>query len=74
MADLLVAVGIAMLLAFVLSAGYVLVLRELRQINGNLERLIKLTDEARRHDEALREPPRDGWSTQGAYRSWRAPD
>jgi hypothetical protein len=52
----------------------VLVLRELRQINGNLERLIKLTDEARRHDEPLREPPRDGWSTQGAYRSWRAPD
>jgi hypothetical protein len=59
MADLLVAVGIAMLLAFVLSAGYVLVLRELRLINGNLERLIELMNDARRHDEPLRGAPRD---------------
>jgi hypothetical protein len=34
-------------------------LRELRLINGNLERLIELTDEARRHDEPLRGAPRD---------------
>ena len=59
MTDLLVAIGIAMLLAFVLSAGCVFVLRELRLINGNLERLIELTDEARRHDEPLRGAPRD---------------
>ena len=59
MADLLVAIGIAMLLASVLFAGYVLVLRELQQINGNLQRLIKLADEARRHDEPLRGAPRD---------------
>jgi hypothetical protein len=59
MTDLLVAIGIAMLLAFVLSAGYVFVLRELRQINANLERLIELTNEARRHDEPLRGAPRD---------------
>jgi hypothetical protein len=74
MADLLVAVGIAMLLASVVSAGYVLVLRELRLINGNLKQLIGLMDGARLHDEPLREPPRDGWNTQSAYRSWRAPD
>ena len=35
MASLLVAVGIATLLAIVLSVGYAVVLRELRQINAN---------------------------------------
>ena len=65
------AVGIAILLAVVLCAGYALVLRELRQINANLEQLIELMAEARRHDE----PPREdiGWNTQSAYRPWRAP-
>jgi hypothetical protein len=60
------AVGIAILLAIVLCAGYALVLRELRQINANLERLIELMAKARRHDE----PPREdiGWNTQSAYR------
>jgi hypothetical protein len=46
------AVGIAILLAIVLCAGYALVLRELRQINANLERLIELMAKARR---AMRE-------------------
>jgi hypothetical protein len=59
MAELLVAVGIAVLLASALSAGYAFVLRELRLINGNLERLIQLTDQARRHDETLRGAPRN---------------
>ena len=39
MVGLLLAVGIATLLAIILSAGYALVLRELRQINANLEQL-----------------------------------
>jgi hypothetical protein len=75
MTSLLVAVGMAASLAIVLCAGYALVLRELRQINANLERLIELVG-ARRHDEPLREAPREdiGWNTQGAYRPWRAPD
>jgi hypothetical protein len=42
MVGLLLAVGIATLLAIILSAGYALVLRELRQINANLEHLTEL--------------------------------
>jgi hypothetical protein len=38
----LLAVGIATLLAIVLSASYALLLRELRQINANLGQLIEL--------------------------------
>ena len=38
----LLAVGIAILLAIVISVCYALVLRELRQINANLEQLIGL--------------------------------
>ena len=70
MASLLVAVGIAMLLAIVLCAGYALVLRELRQINANLERVIERTDGARRHDAPLREAPREdiGWKPQDAFK------
>ena len=70
MASLLVAVGIAMLLAIVLSASYALILRELRQINTNLERLIERTDGARRHDAPLREAPREdiGWKPQDSYK------
>ena len=69
MASLLVAVGIAILLAIVLSASYALVLRELRQINANLERLIDVAA-VRRHDEPLREAPREdvGWNSQDAYK------
>jgi hypothetical protein len=64
MVDLLVAVGIATLLAIVLSVGYAVALRELRQINANLEQLIELVAGERRHDEPLRETPRDfEWST-----------
>jgi hypothetical protein len=75
MADLLVAIGIAALWALVLCVGYALVFRELRHINANLERLVELVG-ARRHDEPLREAPREdiGWNRQGAYRPWRAPD
>jgi hypothetical protein len=63
MIGLLLAVGIASLLAILLSAGYALVLRELRQINANLEQLLELVAGARRHDEPLREAPREdiGW-------------
>jgi hypothetical protein len=70
MASLLVAVGIATLLAIVLSASYALVLRELRQINANLERLIELVAGVRRRDEPLREAPREdvGWNSQDAYK------
>ena len=57
MVGLLVAVGIATLLAIVLSVGYAVVLRELRQINANLEQLIELGALARRHDEPLRGSP-----------------
>ena len=39
------------LLAIVLSAGYALVVRELRQINANLEQAIELGAVARRHDD-----------------------
>jgi hypothetical protein len=64
MVDLLVAVGIATLLAIVLSVGYAVALRELRQINANLEQLIELVAGGRRHDEPLRETPRDfEWNT-----------
>jgi hypothetical protein len=68
MVGLLLAVGMAALLAIILSAAYGLVLRELRQINANLERLIEQT--TRRHDEALPEAPREriGWNTQDVYR------
>jgi hypothetical protein len=38
MVGLLVAVGMATLLAIVLSVGYAVALRELQQINANLER------------------------------------
>ena len=59
----LLAVGIAILLAIVVSASYALILRELRQINANLERLIELMDGVRPHDEPLRQAPRDiGWN------------
>ena len=44
----LLAVGIAILLAIVISVSYALVLRELRQINANLEQLIGLLAEAGR--------------------------
>ena len=59
----LLAVGIATLLAIVLFASYALVLRELRQINANLEQLLELVAGARRHDAPLREAPREdiGW-------------
>jgi hypothetical protein len=70
MVGLLLAVGVATLLAIILSAGYALVLRELRQINANLQQLIELMAERRHHDEALREAPREqiGWNTQNVYR------
>ena len=65
MVGLLLAVGIATLLAIILSAGYALVLRELRQINANLEHLTELAAVACRHDEPLRGSPHQdiGWST-----------
>ena len=61
----LLAVGIAILLAIVMS-GYALVLRELRQINANLEQLIGLWA----RDEAMPEAPREdiGWNPQNVYR------
>ena len=66
----LLAVGIAILLAIVVSASHALVLRELRQINANLERLSELMDKARRHDEPLRQAPRDiGWNPRDSYKS-----
>jgi hypothetical protein len=70
MVGLLLAVGMAALLAIILSAAYALVLCELRQINANLQQLIELTAEGRHHDEALREAPREqiGWNTQNVYR------
>jgi hypothetical protein len=69
MVGLLVAVGIATLLAIVLSVGYAVALRELRQINANFERLIELVAVSRRHDKPSREAPRDiGWNPQDAYR------
>ena len=65
----LLAVGIAILLAIVVSASHALVLRELRQINANLARLTELMDGTRRHEEPLRERPRDiGWNTRDPYR------
>ena len=62
------AVFIGTLVAIVLSASYVLVLRELRQMNANLEQLIELVA-ARRYDEPFREAPREdiGRNTQ-AYK------
>jgi hypothetical protein len=59
----LLAVFIGTLVAIVLSASYALVLRELRQINANLEQLLELVAGARRHGEPLREAPREdiGW-------------
>ena len=59
MVGLLVAVGIATLLSIVLSVGYAVALRELRQINANFERLIELVAVSRRHDKPSREAPRD---------------
>ena len=66
MVGLLLAVGIATLLAIILSAGYALVLRELRQINANLEQLIGLLA----RNEAMPEAPREdiGWNPQNVYR------
>jgi hypothetical protein len=65
MASLLAAVAIATLLAVVLAVGYAVALRQLRQINANLEQLIELLDGARRRNEPLRQAPRDvGWNTQ----------
>ena len=56
----LLAVGIAILLAIVMSVSYALVLRELRQINANLEQLIGLWA----RDEAMPKAPREdiGWN------------
>ena len=70
MVGLLLAVGIATLLAIVLFASYALVLRELRQINANLEQLLELVAGAHRHDEPLRGSPHQdiGWNTQDTYR------
>ena len=70
MVGLLLAVGIATLLAIILSAGYALVLRELRQINANLEQLTELGAVACRHDEPLRGSPHKdiGWNTQDTHR------
>ena len=65
----LLAAGIGASLAIVICAGYALVLRELRQINANLARLTELMDGTRRHEEPLRERPRDiGWNTRDPYR------
>jgi hypothetical protein len=75
MVGLLVAVGIATLLAIVLSVGYAVALRELRQINANFER--ELVAVSRRHDKPSREAPRDiGWKStrclQALIFSWSA--
>jgi hypothetical protein len=48
----LLAVMTAMLLAIAISIAYALVLRELRQINANLEQFIKLVVDARGTDPA----------------------
>ena len=62
MANLL-AVGVAALLAIVITIAYALVLRELQKINANLEQFIKLVLGLRRPDnpedanEILRESP-----------------
>jgi hypothetical protein len=48
----LFAVMTAMLLALGISIAYALVLRELRQINANLEQFIKLAADARGSDPA----------------------
>ena len=50
MANLL-AVGVAALLAIVISIAYALVLRELQKINANLEQFIKLVLDLRRRDD-----------------------
>jgi hypothetical protein len=70
MVGLLLAVGVATLLAIILSAGYALVLRELRRINANLEQLIQLVPKARPPDELLPGSPHKdiGWNTQSTYR------
>ena len=51
----LLAVGIATLLAIVLVAGYMRVLRELQRINANLEHLTKLVAGTRLKYESLPE-------------------
>ena len=59
----LLAVGVAALLAIVITIAYALVLRELQKINANLEQFIKLVLGLRRPDnpedanEILRESP-----------------
>jgi hypothetical protein len=48
----LFAVLVAMSLAIAISIAYVLVLRELRRINANLEQFIKLVVDARQREDA----------------------
>ena len=48
----LFAVAVAMLVAITISIAYMLVLRELRRINANLEQFIKLVVDARGNDPA----------------------
>lgn len=48
----LFAVLVAMSLAIAISVAYVLVLRELRRINANLEQFIKLIVDARQREDA----------------------
>jgi hypothetical protein len=48
---ILLAVGVTILLAIVISIAYVLILSELRKINANLEQFIKLIIDARRRDD-----------------------
>ena len=59
----LLAIGVAALLAIVITIAYALVLRELQKINANLEQFIKLVLDLRRPDnpedanDILRESP-----------------
>jgi hypothetical protein len=48
----LFAVLVAMSLAIAISSAYVLVFRELRRINANLEQFIKLIVDARQREDA----------------------
>ena len=69
----LLAVFIGTLVAIVLSASYALVLRELRQINANLEQLIELATSRRKID-AFKIVVNSAWQrktrrgNRGAYR------
>lgn len=63
----LFAVLVAISLAAAISIAYVLVLRELRRINTNLEQFIKLVADARQNDiERSTDPPNDEASSGGA--------